>query len=253
MKLFNELKRGASGEMVTAVKERLLRLGCYDPRIQSLKNNRFGDDTERAVKRFQMAAGLAVDGVIGEKTYLALFSDRGTAKKTGVEPSERALRVVSLARERIGDIYVWGASGQSDLSDAYIRSKDDAVGAERSIRFRNRQKENGFKELMAHDCSGLISWLLRETGIWEKRRDCDGLWRLSQEISKQELIPGDLLFRFSNANPTDATHVGLYCGCGAVIHAKGRDMGVVFEGIDENGSGYWHKFARCSLLYQEGT
>jgi hypothetical protein len=35
-----------------------------------------------------------------------------------------------------------------------------------------------------------------------------------------------------------------------VIHAKGRDVGVVLEGINQGGSGYWHKCGRCKLLYQ---
>jgi len=35
-----------------------------------------------------------------------------------------------------------------------------------------------------------------------------------------------------------------------VIHAKGRDVGVVVEGINQGGSGYWHKSGRCKLLNQ---
>ena len=39
-------------------------------------------------------------------------------------------------------------------------------------------------------------------------------------------------------------------GRGMVIHAKGRDVGVVVEGINQGGSGYWHKCGRCKLLYK---
>ena len=44
------------------------------------------------------------------------------------------------------------------------------------------------------------------------------------------------------------TPIGLYLGSGKVVHDKGRDVGVVLEGINQGGSGYWHKCGRCKLL-----
>jgi len=35
-----------------------------------------------------------------------------------------------------------------------------------------------------------------------------------------------------------------------VIHDKDRDVGVVIEGINKGGSGYWHKCGRYKLLYE---
>ena len=102
---------------------------------------------------------------------------------------------------------------------------------------------------MAHDCSGFISWIMRKVGAWNDRRDCDKLWELCSEIQRNELIPGDFVYRVSDSNPNDETHIGLYCGRGIVIHDKGRDVGVVLEGINRGGSGYWHKAGRCKLLY----
>jgi cell wall-associated NlpC family hydrolase len=91
---------------------------------------------------------------------------------------------------------------------------------------------------------------MRETGIWDDRKNCDGLWALCSAVARNELIAGDFLFRNSTTNVNDETHVGLYLGRGMVIHAKGRDVGVVLEGINQGGSGYWHKCGRCKLLYQ---
>ena len=62
-------------------------------------------------------------------------------------------------------------------------------------------------------------------------------------------ITGDFVFRNSSTNTEDETHIGLYLGSGKVIHDKGRDVGVVLEGINQGGSGYWHKCGRCKLLY----
>lgn len=255
------LKRGMSGDDVLAVKKQLFALGYYAPNVTKITHGVFGGDTVRAVKAFQTDVGLAVDGIVGALTWEGLFeqdagegavNDADTPDAPGKrqEPSKKALAIVLLARERIGDIYVWGASGQSDLSDAAIKKRDDAAGAARSIKFRDKQVRYGYTDLLAHDCSGFISWLLREAGVWDTRRDCDGLWSLCTEIPRKDLIPGDLVFRVSGGNASDETHVGLYIGRGMVIHAKGRDVGVMLEGINENGGGWWHKCGRLGLLYE---
>ena len=250
MEFTRNLKKGASGEDVLFCKQKLLALGCYAANITAVTKKTFGPDTVAAVKRFQAQVGLTVDGVIGEQTWAALFGD--TATKTdpskGIAPSEKAKAVCTLALTRIGDLYVWGASGLKDLSDSKIKAMDTEYA--RVIKFRDAQYREGFSELLAHDCSGFLSWLLRETGVWDSRRDCDGLWALCAEIDRNDLLAGDFMFRVNSANVQDETHVGLYLGRGVVIHAKGRDAGVVVEGINQNGSGYWHKCGRCRLLYE---
>jgi len=241
------LKKGVSGDDVVAAKNRLLELGYYADHITTLTRKTFGADTVEAVRRFQTQMGLTVDGVIGKETWAALFGDSLPAEPVKkAEPSALALKMCSLARERIGDIYVWGASGMTDLSDSAIRAKDSDP---RAIAFRDKQYKYGFSDLMAHDCSGFISWLMRQVGAWDTRRDCDELWKLCTVVQRSELIPGDFLFRVSSSNSEDETHIGLYCGRGIVIHDKGRDVGVVLEGINHGGSGYWHKAGRCKLLY----
>lgn len=250
MEFTRNLKKGASGEDVLFCKRKLLELGCYAANIAAVTKKTFGPDTVAAVKRFQAQVGLTVDGVIGEQTWAALFGDTATKAKSGAQtaPSEKAKAICTLALARIGDLYVWGASGLKDLSDSRIKAMDTEYV--RVIKFRDSQYKYGFSNLLAHDCSGFLSWLLRETGVWDSRRDCDGLWALCDEIDRNALLAGDFVFRVDSANSQDETHVGLYLGSGKVIHAKGRDAGVVVEGIDQNGSGYWHKCGRCRLLYE---
>ena len=250
------LRKGMSGEDVLYFKQRLLSLGFYADHITSVTRKTYGADTREAVERFQQQAGLTVDGIVGEETWNALFGGE-VSEATPVEkaaPSELAKSICALALTRIGDLYVWGASGMTDLSNSKIQAKDDE--AARAIKFRDSQYKHGFTDLLAHDCSGFISWLFRQTGAWgstgETRRDCDGLWGYCSEVQRSELIPGDLLFRVASGNPSDETHIGLYLGSGKVIHCKGRDAGVILEGINRGGSGYWHKCGRCRLLYKEG-
>ena len=244
------LKKGTSGEDVLFCKQKLLELGFYGDHITTVTRKTFGADTLEAVKRFQAQAALAVDGVIGKETWAALIDGAITetepVKKDTV--SDKSKAICALALTRIGDLYVWGASALTDLSDAKIKVMDDEFA--RAITFRESQYKAGFADLMAHDCSGFLSWLMRETGIWDDRKNCDGIWALCDVVARNELIAGDFLFRNSTTNVNDETHVGLYLGRGMVIHAKGRDVGVVVEGINQGGSGYWHKCGRCKLLYK---
>ena len=250
MEFTRNLKKGTSGEDVLFSKQRLLELGFYGDHITTVTKKTFGADTLEAVKRFQAQAGLTVDGIIGKETWAALFGDTATEAEpvTKGTVSAKAKAICALALTRIGDLYVWGASALTDLSDAKIKAMDDEFA--RAITFRDNQYKTGFADLMAHDCSGFLSWLMRETGIWDDRKNCDGLWAMCDVVARNELIAGDFLFRNSTTNAEDETHVGLYLGRGMVIHAKGRDVGVVVEGINQGGSGYWHKCGRCKLLNQ---
>ena len=250
MNFTRKLKKGTSGEDVLFCKQRLLELGFYGDHITTVSKKTFGADTLEAVKRFQAQAGLTVDGVIGKETWAALFGDTATVAEPVAKGtvSAKAKAICALALTRIGDLYVWGASALTDLSDAKIKAMDDEFV--RALTFRDSQYKAGLADLMAHDCSGFLSWLMRETGIWDDRKNCDGLWALCGTVARNELIVGDFLFRNSTTNAEDETHVGLYLGRGMVIHAKGRDVGVVVEGINQGGSGYWHKCGRCKLLNQ---
>ena len=250
MEFTRNLKKSASGEDVLFCKQKLFELGFYGDHITTVSRKTFGADTLEAVKRFQTQAGLNVDGVIGNETWAALIDGTITETEPITKPAvtDKAKAICALALTRIGDLYVWGASGLTDLSNAKIQAMDDEFA--RAIAFREKQYKYGFADLMAHDCSGFLSWLMRETDIWDDRRNSDGLWALCEVVARNELIAGDFLFRNSTTNVNDETHVGLYLGRGMVIHAKGRDVGVVVEGINQGGSGYWHKCGRCKLLYK---
>ncbi len=250
MEFTRNLKKGTSGEDVLICKQKLLELGYYADHITTVTRKTFGADTLEAVKRFQAQAGLTADGVVGKATWAALFGDTATEAEPAVKAatSDKANEICALALTRIGDLYVWGGSGMTDLSDSAIQAKDDESA--RAIAFREKQYKYGLSGLLGHDCSGFLSWLMREAGIWDDRRDCDGLWSLCDEVSRNELIAGDFVFRNSSTNTEDETHIGLYLGAGKVIHDKGRDAGVIVEGINQGGSSYWHKCGRCKLLYE---
>ena len=66
------IKRGSSGTYVTLMQELLIQRGYSCGSCGA--DGKFGSDTQYAVKKFQQAAGLSVDGVCGPKTWAALES-----------------------------------------------------------------------------------------------------------------------------------------------------------------------------------
>ena len=68
-----DLKNGASGPDVHALQARLIKLGYRgaDDGILRIDSD-FGDGTEKAVRAFQRAHGIRVDGVVGSNTREAL-------------------------------------------------------------------------------------------------------------------------------------------------------------------------------------
>lgn len=63
-------RNGSTGEEVTKIQNRLAELGYYTGAI----DGNFGDETERAYRAFQEAAGLTVDGIAGSDREV-LYSD----------------------------------------------------------------------------------------------------------------------------------------------------------------------------------
>lgn len=64
------VRRGSTGEDVVYVQTRLIELG-YDLSPYGA-DGKFGAKTEEAVKAFQRANGLELDGIVGKRTYAAL-------------------------------------------------------------------------------------------------------------------------------------------------------------------------------------
>ncbi|MFH7245146.1 MAG: peptidoglycan-binding protein [Spirulina sp.] len=77
------LRQGSQGDAVWAVQARLQRLG-YDP---GPLDGYFGPQTERAVRQFQQASSIAVDGVVGAITWRYLVPGRAIPLALNVPPA----------------------------------------------------------------------------------------------------------------------------------------------------------------------
>lgn len=86
MALTRLLKKSCRGE---DVKQLQRALHCYPDGI-------FGDLTAEAVREFQLEQGLGVDGIVGERTWEALFPASTATTATSKKPLAKSKRSINL-------------------------------------------------------------------------------------------------------------------------------------------------------------
>ena len=212
----------------------------------------FGQRTYSAVLSFQKATFAnnpsEWDGVVGPRTWAALDDAPGDTQtpQTGIG------RFIDYLKGEVanGSIYVWGAQGEKNITEAWIRKRETtAKNADRAVAFWKRQISLGFGDkLRAFDCSGLIMYYANREGLYKGDLSSQSLYAKSEKISRDDLIPGDLVFRH---NGVIIYHVGAFIGGGMVIEAKGRDDGVVMRDINASGKSYWNRYGRLAIFKRQ--
>lgn len=153
----------------------------------------FGPATEKAVKDFQTAKGLKVDGIVNDITYRNLLNKELPPDRYGNHMTTRT--ILKAAFNLLGVPYVFGG-----------------------------MSPGGF------DCSGFVCYVFGKAGI-SLPRMADTQYEAVTRIPKGNLRTGDLVF-FETYCP-GASHVGIYVGDGKFIHAscsKGISVAEVFTG-----------------------
>lgn len=143
-----------------------------------------------------------------EETESSSSSSSGSTGSTGETPksnNEKINKVVSLAKSKVGNKYVWGATGPNTF-----------------------------------DCSGFTSWLYRQVGVSIPRTSA-AQSKHGTLVSRSNLQVGDLLF--FNTNGKGVSHVGLYIGNGQMVHAANSKKGVRYDDI--NSSYYKSRFVNA--------
>lgn len=82
------------------------------------------------------------------------------------------------------------------------------------------------------DCSGLVLSVFRDALNIKLPRSSSKQKEYSSDISKRDLIPGDLLF-FSTTGGGKVSHVGMYIGEGKMVHSS-TSRGVMVSRIEED-------------------
>jgi cell wall-associated NlpC family hydrolase len=118
-----------------------------------------------------------------------------------VDPSRQAAGAIHFAQEKLGTPYLWGGDGTA------------ADGG----RF---------------DCSGLTKAAYASVGI-ELPRVANDQWNAGPHPSRNELLPGDLVFfAYDLSDPRSIHHVGIYVGGGYMIDAPYTGAEIRFDPID---------------------
>jgi hypothetical protein len=193
------LTSGMNGVKVRMVQQ---RLGMPDSAWETMDAR-----TRSAVKSFQRRKGLAVDGVVGRKTWAALgfredfCMDRWTATPAlplTATAAQRKKTMIRYGRTWLGAEYVWGGAGQPKYGI---------------------------------DCSGLVLQALYRAGLDPQPITVDKHvlpeYRTSLELYKHKAFAhfpfaqrqrGDLIFYRSNSTGR-VNHVGIYLGNGKILEA----------------------------------
>jgi cell wall-associated NlpC family hydrolase len=140
--------------------------------------------TTAEVRRLVVAQQAAAAEASARDFTAALTAAGGKPDGSMRPPNALVATVLAAAKTRLGDPYVWGATGPDSF-----------------------------------DCSGLTQWAYAHGGVHLPRVAADQ-WNAGPHIDLAELLPGDLLFWASDlSNPATIHHVALYIGGGMMIAA----------------------------------
>lgn len=158
-------------------------------------------------------------------------------------------RFLAYVLSREGCLYVWGAQGQEMTPALIKRLENSQKNYGRAVAHYKKHIKNG-ETLVAYDCSGLIVAYLLENEYIASDTTANGLYFYQCDaIEKNDLVAGDLVFK-KYLTKNKMHHVGVYMGDGTVVHAKGRDDGVVRESLSSNS---WNRFGRLGVFANSGV
>jgi cell wall-associated NlpC family hydrolase len=159
----------------------------YFKSAQGLYKVRFGDFPTKEAAR-QKAESLRSAGIIRE-FYLAAPEEPPLARAQPRDNEELRANLVETARNYIGTPYLWGGT-----------------------------TSQGF------DCSGLTMSVYRLNGL-RLPRSSHEQFDAGNPVDADQMQPGDLVF-FATNGSGEVTHVGLYIGDGAFIHAPNHGRSI---------------------------
>ena len=144
----------------------------------------------------------------------------GSAKGDTISSAQprQSSNFLEILKAQVGAGYAWGGNGQILTNEAFLDLK--AIHGEGHLLDLAYQKWSGMK---VWDCSGFVSWGLREAGIAPQgyRSNHEGVFNAyASEISKDQMIPGDLMI--------NSGHIAVYIGDGKTVEALDTAHGVVF-------------------------
>ena len=155
----------------------------------------FGKGTQQALISFQIDHQLVPDGIAGLQT-MTILREMAIQPSRDQAPNRLAKQITALARQLRNTPYAWGGSSPG-----------------------------GF------DCSGYIYYLFHYFHL-ELPRMADEQYEVGIPVKRTELQEGDLVY-FSTYMP-GPSHVGLYIGDNAFIHASSAAGKVIITPLNSD-------------------
>ncbi len=169
--------------------------------------------------------------------------------------NDRAEKITVLAREHLGDPYVFGAWG--DQCTPSLRKKyagynpdykgkiykacqvlNDGAGSCEGCKYKGR---------LAYDCRGFVAWLLRQVGINIDGEGATSMFNTSSNWDDRGKIYGmpDVVCAVFKRSGEKMVHMGMHIGGGEIIHCS---AGVQKGRVTDSG---WTDYAIPAGLYWE--
>ncbi|MDL2238240.1 peptidoglycan-binding protein [Christensenellaceae bacterium OttesenSCG-928-K19] len=195
------LLEGTEGNDVDMLQERLTELGYL-----SKSTGYYGTETIDAVMAFQKRNDIGVDGKTGQVTLDRIYSADAMPSEEYEQRERRRGTITAFlasAEDQLGKPYVWGAAGPNSF-----------------------------------DCSGLVTYCLREAGSSTGRLNAAGFsansnWTEIKSMDDMEI--GDLICFYNNSK-SRVGHIGIYVGDGMMIDASSSNGEVVYRSCRTS---YW--------------
>lgn len=264
------LKLGSTSSEVTALQERLLKLGYLDyPNATGY----YGATTKTAVVRFQQNNGLTADGVAGSLTQSRLYASTAKSMVLKVGSSGEAVQALQLKLKALGYFSGTGTgyygavtkdavirfqkavglsadgiagpathnkafSGSVAATDSASKSTTSAAAiADVALTQVGKGYVLGTQGPNTYDCSGLAYYAMINAGFSATRMSAAAYFTNSAWASvsgTSNLQKGDLIF-FRSETSSNITHMGIYTGNGQFVHASSGQAKVMVSTL----STYW--------------
>ncbi|MGE5495106.1 MAG: peptidoglycan-binding protein [Burkholderiales bacterium] len=153
-------------------------------------------------------------------------------------------RFLAYAASRVGCLYVSGGQGQAMTPELIRKLEKDDSNYRRALASYNRHASSG-ASVLGYDCSGLVVAYLLGNKLIDRDLTANGIYyTICDPISEADIRAGDLVFK-KYLTSSKIYHCGVYMGDGSVVHAKGRDYGVVRETLSAAG---WNRYGRLKIF-----
>ncbi len=215
------IELGSKGRDVRALKRALRRAGHWPQGVRI--TNVFDETTDEAVRAFQRASRLEIDGQVGENTFGALLPHYDAWSRVLVERVAKKMKRLanpSGKRQRIVAAAFVGYTNRDRIH--YTQDGRRMQGV------REQRRLPSFPEF--EDCSSFATWCYWVAGAPDPNgRGYDGLGFTGTQIGPGKKVteprPGDLVFYGWEPAPRNCPkHVAVYVGNGKVV-SHGSESG----------------------------